>query len=152
MHGFNSPIPELFDNSGDQQSSPYISSFGKFRTHKDWVSQLNIHADNFLRPGSKVHTICKLLISESCAAMEKFCTWLDNSHNNLVTYGISKDKAWILTTKLGERVFQELFVVQSGVTDGFNACGEDTSKIDISYKYLVLCSEDLGYTQDFCGH
>ena len=32
MHGFNSPIPELFDPSGDHLSSPHTSSFSKFPT------------------------------------------------------------------------------------------------------------------------
>ena len=63
---------------------------------------------------------------------------------------MTKDKAWILTTKLGERVFRELFAVRSGVADGFNvSCGEEDARNDIAANVWFYVPRTLDVLKSF---
>jgi hypothetical protein len=109
------------------------SAFSRYPTIKKWrelghdkiVELLPSIKSGLLRgvndlvvPGEP-KTVMVLAITESCATLEGFCTFLTSTHKSLVEYGMSEHKAWRLTSRLGESFFRKLATVRVGKADSF---------------------------------
>ena len=61
----------------------------------------------------------KLAVSLSSTFLQKFISWITKSYEESIKAGFHDDKAWCLTTKLGECVFRTINEVRSGVSNSF---------------------------------
>ena len=133
LSAFQSPIPDLFTDGKAGLYGKNESAFPRFPKSKDWKTKidristsintvchgLNTQIDMHISPHSDVNRLFKLAISLSSAFLQKFITWLTKSYEEAIEAGFKDEKAWCLTTKLGECVFRTIYEVRSGVSNSF---------------------------------
>ena len=68
---------------------------------------------------SQANRLFKLAVSLSSSFLQKFITWITKSYEESIRAGFKDDKAWCITTKLGECVFRTIYEVRSGVSNSF---------------------------------
>jgi hypothetical protein len=163
MTAFVNPIPDLFHESGKGLVGINDSRFSKFKTWEEWKNrgkdviptklvgveyQLTQHVDTYITDPS-LNALYKLSITTSCAALTSFVNWLTKNTEELIQNDMKADKAWRLSTRLGDKVFREIFTVRAGVADGFEVTEGSDAKRAIQSSIWLHVSRTLDKTAEF---
>jgi len=118
LEAFKPAIQSLFTEAGQGMCRKNNSAFSRFPKYSSWKSNvdkisysisnvasgMNNQIDMNVHSSITVNPIQKLAVSLLTQSLQKYTPWLTKSYETFIEAGLSSERAWCLTTKLGECV------------------------------------------------